>query len=65
MAKKPTGRGGGGRGAGRKGEALSGKTSRYNVSLDKETAVKARRIGKGDRSLGIRRAVKDYPDDKE
>jgi len=36
------------------------ETSRVNVSLDKETRAKARKIGNGNVSEGLRRAVSSF-----
>ena len=52
--KKPQ-RGGYRRGAGRKAEVT--KTKRINVSLDPVTVEKARKMGCGNLSLGLRKAV--------
>ena len=49
-------RGGTRKGAGRKAEVTG--TNRINVSLDPATVEKARDIGHGNVSLGIRKAVK-------
>ena len=46
------------KGSGRPTEDKAGKTKRYNVSLDRETVRKAEKIGDGNLSLGIRKAVK-------
>ena len=43
------------RGAGRKAEVTG--TKRINVSLDPVTVEKARKIGEGNLSLGLRKAV--------
>ena len=51
-------RGGYRRGLGRKAD-VSG-TKRINVSLDPVTVEKARRIGNGNLSLGMRMAVKSF-----
>ena len=53
MAKKQ--RGGYRRGAGRKAEVTN--TKRINVSLDPVTVDKARKMGEGNLSLGLRKAV--------
>jgi len=63
MGKKLTGRGGPRRGQGRKATEVEGPVERFQVTLDKESERIARRIGEGDRSLGIRRALKAYPDE--
>ena len=55
--KKPQ-RGGYRKGAGRKAE-VSG-TKRINVSLDPMTVSKARKMGEGNLSLGLRKAVNRY-----
>lgn len=49
--------------AGRPAQDMEGPGKRYNLYLDESTDKKAKRIGKGDRSLGVRRAIKAYPDD--
>lgn len=54
--KKPKGRGGPGRNQGRK--AVDGcDVKRVNVMLDDKTIDKARDIGEGNLSAGIRKAV--------
>lgn len=45
-------------GAGRKAEDDAVGTKRYNVSLDSPTVKKALKLGGGNLSLGIRKAVK-------
>jgi hypothetical protein len=50
-------RGGRRAGAGRKAEDGAEGTARYNVALDEETVKKARKLGNGNLSLGIRKAV--------
>lgn len=51
-------RGGAREGGGRKAEDEAEDTKRYNVSLDAPTAKKAKKLGDGNLSLGIRRAVR-------
>jgi len=45
-------------GSGRPKQDDAGKTDRYNVTLDKATVKKAKRIGNGNLSLGLRVAVR-------
>jgi hypothetical protein len=45
-------------GAGRKAEDEAEGTARYNVSLDAPTVKKAKKLGEGNLSLGLRKAVK-------
>ncbi len=45
-------------GAGRKAEDEAESTERYNVSLDAPTVKKAKKLGEGNLSLGLRKAVK-------
>jgi hypothetical protein len=45
-------------GAGRKAEDKAEGTKRYNVSLDDPTVKKAKKLGEGNLSLGLRKAVK-------
>lgn len=56
MRKKQ--RGGPREGAGRKAEDEAEGTKRYNVSLDAQTVKKAKKLGDGNLSLGIRKAVR-------
>jgi len=42
------------------GQDASSKVKSYNVALDDETDAKARKIGFGERSRGLRRAVRAY-----
>ena len=46
------------KGAGRKAEDEADGTARYNVSLDAKTVKKAKKLGEGNLSLGLRKAVK-------
>jgi hypothetical protein len=46
--------------AGHKAKDGATGLKRVNVSLDEPTVSKAKSIGDGEMSLGIRRAVKDY-----
>jgi hypothetical protein len=56
ISRKPA-HGGARRGAGAKpADGVSG-VQRYNVTLDAASDAAARRLGDGDRSLGIRRAL--------
>jgi hypothetical protein len=55
-----TKRGGAREGAGRKAEDGVTQTKRVNVSLDSGTLEKAEKIGDGNVSVGIRRAVKKF-----
>ena len=55
--KKPR-HGGPREGAGRKAEDGADGTKRYNVSLDAMTAKKANKLGDGNLSLGLRKAVR-------
>lgn len=57
---KPT-HGGPRKGSGRHTEDGTGDTKRHNVSLDRETIKRAKKIGDGNLSRGIRKAVKHYP----
>lgn len=50
-------RGGPRKGAGRKTQDGAKETKRVNVSLDAKTVAKARKLGNGNLSAGIRRAV--------
>jgi hypothetical protein len=58
MAKKKR-HGGPRKGAGRKAVDQASGTNRYAVSLDSATLHKARELGDGNLSLGIRKAVRD------
>ena len=42
------------------GQDATSKIKAYNVALDDETDAKARKIGFGERSRGLRRAVRAY-----
>lgn len=64
MTKPKSTHGGPGRGGGRK-PVGSAPTIRKNVSLPPETIAKARKIGAGNVSEGVRRAVAEYPMDDE
>lgn len=58
LAGASPGRGGAREGAGvRAADGVTG-VQRYNVTLDAGSEVRARELGDGDRSLGIRRALK-------
>lgn len=50
---------------GRTGKDGATDTKAYQVTLDEEAANKARRIGESNLSLGVRIAVKAYPEKKE
>lgn len=52
------GHGGHREGAGRKAEDEADGVARYNVSLDAPTVKKAKKLGGGNLSLGLRKAVK-------
>lgn len=52
------------RSVGRPAENLTGKPARYCVSLDRQTAELARRLGGGNISNGIRIAVKQTGESK-
>jgi len=56
--KKPQ-HGGPRKGAGRKAEDAGRGLARYNVSLDRETVTKARKLGEGELSRGIRKKFRD------
>lgn len=58
MKKKKKQHGGPREGAGRKTEDEAEDTKRYNVSLDASTVKKAKKLGDGNLSLGIRKAVR-------
>lgn len=58
MKRKETKHGGPRKGAGRPTEDEAECTKRYNVSLDRETVKRAKKLGDGNLSLGIRKAVK-------
>lgn len=51
-------RGGAREGAGAKTADGAAAVQRYNVTLDADSEARARHLGDGDRSLGIRRALK-------
>jgi hypothetical protein len=53
-------RGGTRNGAGRPAAELTGSTKKVSVTIDAETIDRARRIGRGNLSGGIRVAVKNY-----
>jgi len=59
------GHGGPREGAGRRAEDDAKGTKRYNVSLDAPTVRKAKKIGEGNLSLGLRKAVRKYPTGEE
>jgi len=54
-------RGGARPGAGRKADGAP-KTEQKNLRLDRETVARAKAIGDGNLSEGVRRAVKSYQD---
>lgn len=48
-------------GAGRKAEDAEGELEQKSVLLDKPTIARAKQIGEGEMSRGVRIAVKAYP----
>lgn len=57
IEQERTGSGGAGRGQGAKAADGVTNVARYNVTLDAQSEAIARKLGDGDRSLGIRRAL--------
>lgn len=57
LAEARTGTGGPGRGQGAKTADGVSNVARYNITLDADSDAAARKLGDGDRSLGIRRAL--------
>lgn len=50
------------KGAGRKASVSKGERIPRLIHMDNETVSKASRIGEGNMSLGVRKAVKEYPE---